>query len=110
MDDTRAAEAADDPLRPQLLLLMAGAVIGVVLLGAALVIDLTGANDVRTPAVPTMPSGGLPTMPSQGVPTMPNLPTLFPTAPPGATGAPTELPTNLPTNLPSIPQIPGGAP
>ncbi|GAA2144689.1 hypothetical protein [Actinomadura napierensis] len=110
MNDDRVADAARGAPRPQLLLLMAGAVIGVVLLAAALAVELSGGNDPRTPAMPT------PT-----VPTMPNLPTTLPNVPPGSTGMPTEFPTqmptnfptempSLPTNMPSIPQFPGGAP
>jgi hypothetical protein len=108
MNDNREAGASGAP-RPQLLLLTAGALIGAVLFAAALVIDLTGANDPQTPAMPAVPT--------PAVPTMPNLPTTFPTVPPGGTGMPTQFPTNFPTempsfptNLPSIPQFPGGAP
>ncbi|MBO2463097.1 hypothetical protein [Actinomadura violacea] len=102
MDEKRPPSAP----RPQLLLLTAGAVIGAVLLAAALVVDLTGANDPQTPAMPTPVR-----------PTMPSLPTTFPTVPPGGSGLPTQLPTDFPTqmpsfptDLPSIPQMPGGAP
>ncbi|MEU9025673.1 hypothetical protein [Actinomadura sp. NPDC048394] len=110
MNDNRVADAAGGAPRPQLLLLTAGAVIGVVLLAAALAVELSGANDPRNPSMPT------PTRPA-----IPNLPTTLPNVPPGSTGMPTDIPTRLPTNfptempsfptnLPSIPQIPGGAP
>lgn len=113
MNDNRVADAAGGAPRPQLRLLTAGAVIGVVLLAAALGVELSGANDPRTPAMPSMPTPARPTIP--------NLPTTFPNVPPGSTGMPTDIPTQLPTNfptempsfptnLPSIPQIPGGAP
>jgi hypothetical protein len=77
-----------DPPRIQVRLLMVGGLVGTALLVASLAVDLTGANDVSVPQIPT-PSG-LPT----------NLPTNLPTG----------LPTNLPTDLPSLPQLPSGLP
>lgn len=109
MNDNRLPDASGAAPRPQLLLLTAGAVIGIVLLAAALVVDLTGANAPETPKMPAMPTPVRPTIP--------DLPTTLPTVPPGGTGMPTRLPTDFPTempsfptNLPSIPQLPGGAP
>jgi hypothetical protein len=113
MNVNRSADASGDAPRPQMLLLMAGAVAGIVLLAAALTVELTGANDPRAPA-----------MPAHVRPTMPDLPTTLPGVP-GSTGMPTQLPTDfptdfptrpptempsLPTGLPGIPQLPGGAP
>ncbi|MEU1631162.1 hypothetical protein ABZ746_39190 [Streptomyces sp. NPDC020096] len=73
-----------DPPRIQVRLLMVGGLVGAVLLVASLAVDLTGANDVSVPQIPT-PSG---------------LPTNLPTG----------LPTNLPTDLPSLPQLSSGLP
>lgn len=74
-------------------LVLAGGVIGAVLLGASLVVDLSGGNTM------TMPQPSLPPMPS-GFPT--DLPS----------GLPTDLPSGLPTDLPSfptdLPSLPGG--
>ena len=92
---TDAAEAGP---RSQVLLLTAGSVIGVVMLGMALVVGLGGLNDPSPPKMPKYP--GMPTLPS-GMPT--NLPSNFPTSMPSGlpTGIPTNLPTNFPTNFPT---------
>lgn len=99
-----------DGLRPQVRLLTVGAMVGAVLLGVALVVDLGGFNDPEIPQVPTQ----LPTAPS--VPALPGLSSI----PARPSGLPTQFPTNLPqiptnlprlpTNLPSLPALPGGAP
>ena len=74
-------------------LVLAGGVIGAVLLVASLVVDLSGGNTM------TMPQPSLPPMPSG-----------FPTELPS--GFPTDLPSGLPTDLPSfptdLPTPPGG--
>ncbi|GLY86152.1 hypothetical protein [Actinoallomurus iriomotensis] len=98
----RSADPADETLRPQVRVLAAGAVVGVVLLGAAVVVDLTGANDARTPQLPTPGSTSVPKMPG-----MPSMPSEFPSGVP--TGIPTTLPS-FPTDLPTMPSFPGSAP
>ncbi|MFB9834902.1 hypothetical protein [Actinoallomurus acaciae] len=94
----RPADEADRTLRPQVRMLAAGAVVGVVLLGAAVVIDLSGVNDPRTPQLPTPGSTSAP-----GLPSIPSMPSGFPT------GIPTTLPS-FPTDLPTMPTVPGSAP
>jgi hypothetical protein len=104
----RPADAAGDTLRPQVRILAAGAVVGVVLLGAAVVIDLAGLNDPRTPQLPVPDSTSAPRVPS------------VPSLPPGLpSGVPTDLPTTLPSfptglpdmpTMPNMPTVPGGAP
>jgi hypothetical protein len=86
-DVNQVTGAAPGPL---VRLLTIGAVIGVVLLGASLVVDVAGLNDPEGLSLPT------------GVPTQ--LPTGFPT------NLPTQLPTGFPTNLPQLPAVPGDAP
>jgi hypothetical protein len=98
------AESPEDALRPQVRVLAAGAVAGVVLFGAALVVDLAGLNDPATPQVPQLPAPG-----STSVPRLPGMPSV----PPLPSGLPSNFPTTLPsfpTNLPGLPTVPGGAP
>lgn len=98
----RSTDEADKALRPQVRILAAGAVVGVVLLGAAVVIDLSGANDPQTPQLPTPGSTSAP-----GLPSIPSMPSGFPS------GVPTDIPTTLPsfpTDLPNMPTVPGSAP
>ncbi|WP_243638901.1 hypothetical protein [Streptacidiphilus pinicola] len=106
MNVTRAqvsAQSADAKAgeRGGVRLVLAGGMIGAVLLVASLVVDLSGGNTM------TMPQPSLPPMPS-GFPT--ELPSGFPTDLPS--GLPTELPSGLPTDLPSfptdLPSLPGG--
>lgn len=89
------ADVNGDVSRRQMRLLRNGAVIGAVLLGASLVVDLAGLTDPGTPRLPGGPAGR--------VPAIPKLPSTFPTPPTG-------IPTDLPTGLPTLPSVPGGAP
>lgn len=89
--------------RSPMRLLLAGAVVGAVLLVASVVVELTGAAD---PALPQLP------VPSR--PSVPQLPSGVPSLPPLPTGIPTNLPSlppglpSLPPGLPSLPPLPGG--
>ena len=92
----------DDALRRQVRVLAAGAVVGMVMLGTAVVVDLAGLNDPRTPQLPAPGSTLMPRLPSNS-----SMPTGLPS------GVPTDFPTTLPsfpTDLPGIPTMPGGAP
>ncbi len=77
-------------------LVLAGGVIGAVLLVTSLVVDLSGGNTVTVPwpSVPPMPTG-LPT----GLPS--GLPSDLPSMPGGS--FPSGFPTSFPTDLPSLP-------
>ncbi|TDD91428.1 hypothetical protein E1293_02260 [Actinomadura darangshiensis] len=95
-----------DTPRPQLRLLTIGAAIGLAMLAASLVVDLTGANDPEMPKMPAIPGRTVPS----GAPTnMPQLPTDMPQMPTGMPQLPTNMP-QMPTNMPSMPPVPGGAP
>jgi hypothetical protein len=118
MNQDGVAGGTGDVLRPQVRLLTIGAVIGAVLLGASLVVDVAGLADPELPRVPrlTPRTPAVPTLPS-GIPTLPGGPTDLPSGFPS--GFPTELPTGLPSgfptelplppDLPSLPALPGGA-
>ncbi|MFE5769679.1 hypothetical protein ACFQ7O_15135 [Streptomyces sp. NPDC056485] len=106
-------EADTGPPGRQIRVVLGAGLLGAVLLAASLVIDLSGANDVSVPRLPSLPTvlpngsptglpSGFPTDRPTGFPTgfPTNLPTDFPTALPG-------LPTSLP-GLPSLPVVPGG--
>ncbi|MEN3357125.1 MAG: hypothetical protein V7637_1107 [Mycobacteriales bacterium] len=93
-------------------LVLAGAVIGAVLLVGSGVVELTGAADPAVPSLPGLPS--IPRLPS-GLPSLPQLPTGIPGLPTDLPtglppGFPTDLPTGLPPGLPSLPSLPGGPP
>jgi hypothetical protein len=97
--DTRpiGTNHGDDAPRPQVRLLAIGAVIGGVLLGVSLFVNLAGFNDPEIPKFPAISPGqtSLPKLPS-------NLPSV-PSLPPG-------LPTRFPTGLPSLPPLPTDLP
>ncbi|WP_328806786.1 hypothetical protein [Streptacidiphilus fuscans] len=76
-------------------LVLAGGITGAALLVASLAVDLSGANQMTVPQMPSM--SNLPTNFPTGIPT--SLPTDFPTGLP--TGMPTDMPTDLPTGMPT---------
>ncbi|MFE0187836.1 hypothetical protein [Streptomyces sp. NPDC058989] len=112
--DTDGGEGG--PGRVLVRLVLAGGLVGAVLLTASLVVGLTSSPTMSVPRLPKMPSlptdpGSMPTGFPTGLPTgMPSLPPM-PTSRPSGPGSmptdfPTGLPTDLPTNLPSLPPLP----
>ncbi|MFI6765396.1 hypothetical protein [Streptomyces sp. NPDC050355] len=104
VSDTEGGEGG--PGRVPVRLVLAGGLVGAVLLTASLVVGLTSSPTMSVPRLPKMPS--LPTDPGSmptGFPT--DLPTGLPSLPPMPTDFPTDFPTGLPTDLPTdLPPLP----
>jgi hypothetical protein len=91
-----------DAPRPQVRLLAIGGVIGGVLLGVSLFVNLAGFNNAETSKFPTI---------GPGQTSLPKLPSNLPSVPSPPSGLPTRFPTGLPSLPPlptDLPAVPGG--